>query len=220
MTPALHRSSVIWRFEGSDAIEIHDGITLDFYMGLPCMRKEKEKNQTYCHPLRQCLKWSPPKQRTSGVSMFSSVTLWRTQVWILGCPRGGEFWTRGNTMSSSPTWEKSGTPVQGRYVCVLGRREGRGGEREGRRQDGGEGGNGVGWCVACVSPSSSFISFPSSHFSPPPLPLSLSPSSSFSSSPTFPPCPHFPLSLLLLSTSAPSQISGTTSEATARKCSS
>ena len=35
MSPALNRSSEIWRFEGSDAIEIRDGITFDFYTGLP-----------------------------------------------------------------------------------------------------------------------------------------------------------------------------------------
>ena len=35
MGPALNGSSVIQRFEGSDAIEIHDGITFDFYTGLP-----------------------------------------------------------------------------------------------------------------------------------------------------------------------------------------
>ena len=36
---ALNRSSVIRRFEGSDVIEIRDGITFDFYTGLPhtCM---------------------------------------------------------------------------------------------------------------------------------------------------------------------------------------
>ena len=35
MSPALNRSSAIQRFEGSNAIEIHNGITFDFYMGLP-----------------------------------------------------------------------------------------------------------------------------------------------------------------------------------------
>ena len=35
MSPALNGSSAIRRFERSDAIEIHDGITFDFYMGLP-----------------------------------------------------------------------------------------------------------------------------------------------------------------------------------------
>ena len=39
MSPALNGSSAIWRFEGSDVIEIHDGIrdriTFDFYTGLP-----------------------------------------------------------------------------------------------------------------------------------------------------------------------------------------
>ena len=34
MSPALNRSSAIWRFEHSNAIEIHDGITFDFYTGL------------------------------------------------------------------------------------------------------------------------------------------------------------------------------------------
>ena len=35
MSPALNGSSAIRRFEGSDAIEIRDGITFDFYTGLP-----------------------------------------------------------------------------------------------------------------------------------------------------------------------------------------
>ena len=35
MSPALNGSSAIQRFEGSDAIEIHDGIMFDFYTGLP-----------------------------------------------------------------------------------------------------------------------------------------------------------------------------------------
>ena len=37
LSPALNRSSVIRRFEVSDAIEIRDGIAFDFYMGLPHM---------------------------------------------------------------------------------------------------------------------------------------------------------------------------------------
>ena len=35
MSPALNGSSAILRFERSDAIEICDGITFDFYTGLP-----------------------------------------------------------------------------------------------------------------------------------------------------------------------------------------
>ena len=35
MSPALNGSSAIRRFEGSDAIEMRDGITFDFYTGLP-----------------------------------------------------------------------------------------------------------------------------------------------------------------------------------------
>ena len=31
MSPALNRSSAIWRFEGNEAIKIRDGITFDFY---------------------------------------------------------------------------------------------------------------------------------------------------------------------------------------------
>ena len=37
MSSTLNRSSVIQRFKGSDVIEIHDGITFDFYKGLPHM---------------------------------------------------------------------------------------------------------------------------------------------------------------------------------------
>ena len=33
MSPALSGSSVIWRFERSDAIEIHNVIIFDFYTG-------------------------------------------------------------------------------------------------------------------------------------------------------------------------------------------
>ena len=35
MSPTLNGSSAIRRFEHSDTIEIRDGITFDFYMGLP-----------------------------------------------------------------------------------------------------------------------------------------------------------------------------------------
>ena len=35
MSPALNESSAIGRFKHSDAIEIRDGITLDFYTGMP-----------------------------------------------------------------------------------------------------------------------------------------------------------------------------------------
>ena len=34
MSPAVNRSSAIQRFKHSNAIEIHDGITFDFYTGL------------------------------------------------------------------------------------------------------------------------------------------------------------------------------------------
>ena len=39
MSLALNRSSAIRRFEGSDAIKIRDGITFNFYTGLPHMYK-------------------------------------------------------------------------------------------------------------------------------------------------------------------------------------
>ena len=35
VSPVLNGSSVIQCFEHSDAIEIHDGISFDFYIGLP-----------------------------------------------------------------------------------------------------------------------------------------------------------------------------------------
>ena len=35
VSPALNVSSAIWRFERSNAIEIRNGIILDFYTGLP-----------------------------------------------------------------------------------------------------------------------------------------------------------------------------------------
>ena len=35
MSPALNGSSAIRRFKGSDVIEIRNGITFDFYTGLP-----------------------------------------------------------------------------------------------------------------------------------------------------------------------------------------
>ena len=37
MSPTLNGSSTIRRFKRSDVIEIRDGITFDFYMGLPHM---------------------------------------------------------------------------------------------------------------------------------------------------------------------------------------
>ena len=47
MITALNGSSAIRRFERSDAIEIRDGITFDFYTGLPHMyilyEEEKRK---------------------------------------------------------------------------------------------------------------------------------------------------------------------------------
>ena len=37
MSSALNGSSATRHFEGSDVTEIHDGITFDFYTGLPQM---------------------------------------------------------------------------------------------------------------------------------------------------------------------------------------
>ena len=37
MSPALNGSLAIRRFEGNDAIEIRDEITIEFYTGLPHM---------------------------------------------------------------------------------------------------------------------------------------------------------------------------------------
>ena len=38
MSPTLNRKSAKQRFEGSDSIEIHNGITFNFYTGLPHMQ--------------------------------------------------------------------------------------------------------------------------------------------------------------------------------------
>ena len=81
---------------------------------------------------------------------------------------------------------------------------GRGRKKEEGRM--GERGMEGGWCVACGG----FMMRENTMYS---LFLASFPFSSFL-------FPSFPLSLLLLSTSAPSQISGRTSEAPARKCSS
>ena len=39
MSPALNGSSAVWHFEGSDTIEICNGITSDFYTELPHMQE-------------------------------------------------------------------------------------------------------------------------------------------------------------------------------------
>ena len=41
MNPALTGSSAIWHFEGSNLIEICDGITFDFYTGLPHIQSKR-----------------------------------------------------------------------------------------------------------------------------------------------------------------------------------
>lgn len=56
--------------------------------------------------LRQYLRWSQRRQRTCGVWMFWSTTLWMTPGWTPTCRRGGGFWTRGSIMWSFPTWRK------------------------------------------------------------------------------------------------------------------
>ena len=47
MSPALNGSSAVQRFEGNDAIEIRDGITFDFYTGLPHILSEHPLVQTW-----------------------------------------------------------------------------------------------------------------------------------------------------------------------------
>ena len=47
MSPALNGSSAIRRFEGSDAIEIRNGITFDFYTGLPHIHVVKIQSMLY-----------------------------------------------------------------------------------------------------------------------------------------------------------------------------
>ena len=54
MSPALNRSSAIRYFEGSDVIEICDGITFDFYTGLQQMMNhislKKSRPRCYTKP--------------------------------------------------------------------------------------------------------------------------------------------------------------------------
>ena len=50
MSSALNGSFVIWCFEGSNAIDIPNGITFDFYTGLPHMRSiEKQEVKMKAH---------------------------------------------------------------------------------------------------------------------------------------------------------------------------
>ena len=47
MRPTLSGSSVIQRFEGNDGIEIRDGITFEFYTGLPHVLTENVCSSPY-----------------------------------------------------------------------------------------------------------------------------------------------------------------------------
>ena len=71
MSPTLNGSSAIRRFKHSNVIKIRDGITFDFYMGLPhiqlCTRFKKSSPigssselimTLYKHGYRPCLKKS------------------------------------------------------------------------------------------------------------------------------------------------------------------
>ena len=49
MSPALNGSSAIRRFERSDAIDIRDGITFDFYTGLPHIQTLLSCRVTVCY---------------------------------------------------------------------------------------------------------------------------------------------------------------------------
>ena len=50
MNHALNRSSAIRRFEGSDAVEICDGITFDFYTGLPHVAFQQDTSEQSYFP--------------------------------------------------------------------------------------------------------------------------------------------------------------------------
>ena len=52
MSPALTGSSAIRRFEGSNAFETRDGITFDFYTGLPHVALVKLVFAAYLSGLR------------------------------------------------------------------------------------------------------------------------------------------------------------------------
>ena len=78
MSSALNRSSAIRRFEGSDAIEIRDGITFDFYTGLPHMTLHLpvhldcnlRTDQTGQHQINTIDSYSRWKRKTSLFSSF------------------------------------------------------------------------------------------------------------------------------------------------------
>ena len=53
MSPCLHESSVIRHFELSDAIETHNRIIFDFYMGLPHVLVHREDHASL---LQTCAK--------------------------------------------------------------------------------------------------------------------------------------------------------------------
>ena len=64
MSPALNGSSAIRHFKGSDAIKIRDGITFDFYTGLPHIAPTSKSwpivsspdliRHVYCFPYNMC----------------------------------------------------------------------------------------------------------------------------------------------------------------------
>ena len=79
MSPALNGSSVIRHFEHSDVIEMCDGITFDFYMGLPHIRN------THVAPtllyLTTCAKYHMWQSRVEiehySIAYFDRVTMFK-----------------------------------------------------------------------------------------------------------------------------------------------
>ena len=84
MSPALNGSSAVRHFERSNAIEIRDGITFDFYTGLPQLCTCKQLYGLDPRPPLQ-----PSKRKGgSGVETEGLGTRWR--VWVRGGGAGYE----------------------------------------------------------------------------------------------------------------------------------
>ena len=87
MSPALNGSSVIRRFKGSDAIEIRDGITFNFYTGLTCVL------HPLLHSLQACTTVNLPSEesRTKLVHMTKMLQMYATKEFSNGC----DLWLAG-----------------------------------------------------------------------------------------------------------------------------
>ena len=71
MSPTRNGSSAIRRFEGSDAIEIRDGITFDFYTELPHMYADSVMNYVMDGTISLCV-----SSATHYLPMSAKINIW------------------------------------------------------------------------------------------------------------------------------------------------